>query len=135
MKPRFREREKKKKMGCLPNRSWYKYASNHPLAYLLNQFSTGHHSLNASRALIVPCFDSRCLCGVQETFSHYLFQCERYCIVRYQLLNSVNSITGRSETRLQGYNLKDMFGQSRKMSGAQKTKMVEALLNFFNCTR
>ena len=102
----------------------------------LMQFATGHHNLRSSEILWNPdCVSSLCECGIQESFEHFTFQCERYIAQRFILLNLVNSIDDQRYSRLSQVPLMRLFGQDPGLSQKDNQSLISAFISYIKQTR
>jgi len=58
---------------------------------IIFQFPTIHHKLKSHMCLLTE--DNKCRCGEIKNPQHYIYSCEKYSRLRYNLLHEVISIT------------------------------------------
>ena len=114
---------------------WNIPSNSDKYAKYMMQFITGHHNLRSSEILWNPdCVSSQCTCGLRESFEHFAFQCEKYTIPRFNLLNLINSIDGHGYSRLTEVPLVKLFGQDQALSQKDNQTLISAFISFIKQT-
>ena len=103
--------------------------------HLLWQLASGHNKLNRFWSRIDPTQSPRCLCGKIEDADHFLFDCERYSRLRFDLLMEMNLICGTDKILLSEFGWTTILGQETSLAKESNHKILEAVTKFIGETK
>ena len=111
------------------------FAPNIRNLHLVWQLASGHNKLNRFWSRIDPTLSPRCLCGKIEDADHFLFDCERYSRLRFDLLMEMNLICGTDKILLSEFGWTTILGQDTSQAKENNHKILEAVTKFIGETK
>ena len=95
------------------------------------QLVSGQHKLNSCQFRFNPCVVSdRCTCGKRETPDHFLFECEKYSRLRYDLCKKISLRTSMDYTNLADVGWGTLMGQNDMLSLEVRTEILKDVVQF-----
>ena len=98
---------------------------------LVGQLVSGHNKLNVCQVHFNSNVrDDKCLCGIRESADHYMFYCERYTLLRYNLCQKMNLITGKNFTDLHQFGWRTIAGQDELFSQDTRCEILVEVIKY-----
>ena len=99
------------------------------------QLASGHNKLNKFTSHLNSSASPLCECLQVEDAHHFIYSCERYSRLRFDLLNKVNFICEAGANTLHAIPWMTLLGQDSTLSMKKNTEIMKAVIEFVCKTR
>ena len=95
------------------------------------QLVSGQHKLNSCQYHCNPSVDNdQCLCGKRETPDHFMFECERYSRLRYDLCKNIGLLMSVEFTNLADVGWRTIVGQNDAITLEVRTQILKYVVKY-----
>ena len=107
------------------------FSPNIPGIRHLFQLVSGHNKLNSCQVRYNPdILDDKCMCGSRETSDHFMYECERYSLHRFNLCRELNLILDVNFSRLEHFGWKNILGQNEQHTYETRSRILKEVIQF-----
>ena len=103
--------------------------------HLINQLATGHNRLNNYLSKFVDTTSRYCRCGATEEENHFVYECECYSKLRFEMLTELNHLYDTEHKTLKSFSWRILMGQDKTVNKQVREQTVKSFINFVKKTR